>query len=267
MFDRRSFLLKSGTAAALASAAALTDSSPLNAQEQGASAPPYFEIVTFRYHFVQGERLVSWMEKRATPLLQKHKFGVVGFFMVEVGPHVPALIEILTYPSLAEREVVRARLVSDSDWGAAVTELEKDGPPYYRRDSALLRATSFSPLLKASAAGDPAHKIYELRFYEASTQRQLNFMHDRFYPGEIEVFHQCGIDPILYGDIVIGPNMPCMVYLIPFESEAHREKAWAAFRAHPDWQKIAGEWMQKAGELARNISSTILVPTAFSALR
>lgn len=266
MDDRRSFLLQSGPAA-LASAAALTSPSALDAQAPGAPAPPYFEIVTFRYHFVQGARLTSWVEKRALPLVQKHNFGVVGFFAVEVGPHVPALVEILTYPSLAEREAMRERLVSDPEWPAAVTELEKDGPPYYRRDSVLLRATSFSPPLKASAPGGPAHRIYELRFYEASTQRQLSLMHERFYPGEIDVFHKCGIDPILYGDTVIGPNMPNMAYLIPFESEAHREKAWAAFRAHPEWKKLADEFMQKAGELARNISSTILVPTGFSMLR
>jgi hypothetical protein len=209
----------------------------------------------------------EWLGKRVLPLLQKHQAGPVGFFSVEIGPHVPAAVEILSYPSLAEMEALWNRIYGDPDWPALLSDLEKPGPGFFRADAVLLRATSFSPPLKATGSGEPAHKIYELRFYEASTHRQLDLMHDRFAQGEIEVFRKCGIHPILYGDTVLGPNIPNMGYLIPFESEAHREKAWAAFRAHPDWKKLADEFMQKAGELARNISSTILVPASFSMLR
>jgi hypothetical protein len=134
-------------------------------------------------------------------------------------------------------------------------------------DSVLLHALPFSPALKASAAGDPAHKIFELRTYESSTFRQIDMMHQRFHPQEIEVFAQCGIKPIFYADTFVGPNQPNMIYMVPFESEAQREQAWAAFRAHPGWKAIADEWMKKSGELARNIYNSILAPTSYSMIR
>jgi hypothetical protein len=266
MIDRRSFLLKNTPAAALASAAALAGHSSQAAETQ--KAAPYVEILTFRLHVgEQTDRLMSWLEKHAVPMLQKHRIGPAGFFTVDVGPHVPAVVEILSYPSLSEMEAAWGKAHADKDWASAVADLESSGPPFFRLDTVLLRATNFSPPLKPTPANEPAHKVYELRFYEASTQRQLEFMHGRFAGGEIDVFHKTGIHPIMYADTVFGPNIPNMAYLIPFESEAHREKAWQAFRASPEWAKIAEEWMARSGELARNISNAILVPTGFSALR
>jgi hypothetical protein len=266
MIDRRSFLLKNTPAAALASAAALAGHSSQAAE--GQATAPYVEILTFRLHFgEQNNRLLTWLEKHAVPMLQKHGEGPVGFFTVGVGPHIPAVVEIVSFPSLAEMEATWARVRADKDWATAIAELESAGPPFFRLDTVLLRATDFSPPLKPTPATEPAHKIYELRFYEASTRRQLEFMHGRFAGGEIDVFHKTGIFPVMYADTVFGPNIPNMAYLIPFESEAHREKAWQAFGASPGWKKIADEWMARSGELARNISSTVLVPTSFSALR
>jgi hypothetical protein len=268
MFDRRSFLLKNGPAAAMASAAALANSSPGAAEEKSAASASYIEMATFRLHFgAQSDRLLGWLEKRAVPILRKHLPGPMGIFTVEVGPHVPAVVFISSYPSLSAFESVDAKLFTDPEMSAAVSELEAEGPPFFRQDFSLLRVLPFSPLLKATAPEEPAHKIYELRVYEASTYRQLDFMHQRFHPAEIDVFKSCGILPNFYADTFIGPNLPNMVYMVPFESEAHREKAWAAFRAHPDWKKIAEEWMRKSGELARNISSSILVPTSYSMIR
>jgi hypothetical protein len=266
MIGRRSFLLKGTSAAAFASAAALAGRAP--AAEGEASPAPFIEILTYRLHMgEQNSRLLSWLEKQAVPMLQKHRIGPAGFFTVSIGPHIPAVVEILSYPSLAEMEAAWGRVLADKEWGAALAELESAGPPFFRVDTVLLRATDFCPPLKATPPEEAGHKIYELRFYEASTHRQLEFMHGRFAAGEIDVFHKVGINPILYGDTVFGPNIPNMGYLIPFESLAQREKAWEAFGASPEWAQIAKEWMARSGELARNISNTFLVPTAFSALR
>jgi len=268
MFDRRSFLLKNAPAAAMASAAALAGASAVTADEKAAAKTPYIEIVTLRAHFgEQSTRMLAWLEKRAMPILKGHIEGPIGVFSVEVGPHIPSVVVISGYANLAAYEAAGDRLFADPEWLASIGEVEASGPSFYRQDFTLLHALPFSPALKASAAGDPAHKVFELRTYEASTYRQLDMMHQRFHPQEIEVFAKCGIHPIFYSDTYVGPNQPNMVYMIPFESEAHREKAWAAFRAHPDWEKIAAEWMKKSGELARNISSSLLAPTGFSMIR
>ncbi len=268
MANRRSFLLRDVPAAALASAVDLSaQSSPAPGRAEAASGP-LFEFVTVRLQFgAQISRLLGWIEKRALPLFQKHQVRGVGFFTVEVGPDVPAVFAIRAYLNLAEFQVVWGRVTADSDWAAAVSELETGEPAFYREDSMLLAATSFSPPLKPAAPGDQAHKIFELRIYESPTYRQLGYLHDRFAGGEIDLFHKSGIHPLLYADTIVGPNRPNMAYLIPFESEAHREKAWAAFRDNPDWNRLRDESIRRGGEIVRNITNMILTPTSFSMLR
>ena len=229
---------------------------------------PYFEFVFLRLQSGgQVARMQNWLEKRALPLFQKHGFGPMGFFNMEVSAYSPAVLGVFSYPSLAEMETVWEKMDADPGYEAAVAEVEKDDTAFYREDAMLLRATSFSPPFTATPAGDPPHKLFELRIYESPTHRQLGYLHDRFAGGEIDIFHKSGIHPILYADTIFGPNRPNMAYLIPFESETHREKAWAAFRSNPDWTKIRDESVQHGGEIVRNITNMLLTPTKFSMIR
>jgi NIPSNAP len=270
MMDRRSFIVNNITAAALGSAALPTTSSALGAQSSGAKslAGGYYYLMTMRLQFGdEMGRVLGWFEKRAFPLFEKHKFGPVGMFTVSVGPAIPSVVGIFNHPSMAGMEAAWTRLEADPDWPAARAELDAGSPAFYREDGVLLRATPFSPPLEATARGDPAHKIYELRIYESPTTRQLGYLHDRFAGGEIDVFHKSGIHPVLYGDTAIGPNMPNLTYLIPFADEGSRENAWKAFGSNPDWQRIRDESVKKGGEIVRNITNMFLSPTSFSMLR
>jgi len=215
----------------------------------------------------QVSRMLSWLEKRALPLFQKHQFGPMGFFTVDVGPNIPSVLFLLSFPGMAEMETLWGNMDADPDYAAAIAELEKDEPAFYREDAMLLRATPFSPPLAATPAGEPAHKLFELRIYESPTHRQLGYLHDRFAGGEIDLFHKSGIHPILYADTLFGPNQPNMAYLIPFESEAHREKAWGEFRSNPDWARIRDESVQHGGEIVRNITKMFFSPASFSMIR
>jgi hypothetical protein len=267
MVSRRSFLLKDAPGAALASAAVLGSASVGRGAE--ASGSPYLvEFVTFRLHMgAQVAAALAWLEKRALPLWQKHRFGPVGVFTVDIGTDIPAVVFIRIYASLADREGVWKSLAADPDWAAAVTDLERDGPAFHREDSMLLVATPFSPPVKPAAPADPTRKVFELRIYESPTWKQLGYLHDRFAGGEIDLFHKSGIHPILYADTLIGPNQPNMAYLIPFESQAQREKAWAAFRDNPDWVKLRDESIRNGGEIVCNITNMILSPASFSMIR
>ena len=229
---------------------------------------PYFEFVTFRLQLgAQVKNLLGWIENRALPMFQKHSFGPMGFFTVEIGPAFPALLAIRTSPSLAEWEATRSKLEADPEWAAALEDLEAADPAYYRLDNELFLATPFSPPLEAGRPGDRAHKVLELRIYETPTRKQLGYLHDRFVGGEIELFHRAGIHPVFYADSVVGPNRPKMAYLIPYESEAHREEAVAAFRTNPEWQRLRAESIRRGGEIVRTITNLLIVPTSFSGIR
>jgi len=264
MINRRDFLFKDVPGAALGTA--LAGSSFAASTGEGPMHAGYYEFAFIRLqNGGQVSRMQNWLEKRVLPLFQKHQFGPVGCFSVDVGPNLPSVMVLLSFPSLAQMETLWGKLDADPDYSAAVAELERDEPAFYREDSMLLRATPFSPPLTAAPGG--GHKLFELRIYECPTHRQLDYLHDRFAGGEIDIFHKSGIHPVLYADTVFGPNRPNMAYLIPFESEAQREQAWAAFRANPDWVKIREESVRHGGEIVRNITNMFLTPASFSMIR
>jgi hypothetical protein len=267
MLNRRNFLFRDVPAATLGLAAWRSSSAAIPTGDK--TVPfSYYELGFIRLqNGSQVSRMLSWLEKRALPLFQKHQFGPLGFFTVDVGPNLPSVLSLLHFRSMAEMETLWGNLGADPDYTAATAELEKDEPGFYREDALLLTATSFSPPLAPTPAGDPGHKLFELRIYESPTYRQLGYLHDRFAGGEIDIFHKSGIHPILYADTVFGPNQPNMAYLTPFESEAHREKAWAAFRTNPDWVRIRDESVRHGGEIVRNITNMFLSPTSFSMIR
>ncbi len=267
MHNRRDFLMKNAPGAAMASAAMLSPG-PGGAASEGPINSYLVECVTFRVHFgPQMANALGWIEKRAMPLWQKHKFGPVGVFTVDVGPHIPAIFFMRVYASLADRQAVWKELSADADWAAAIADLEKDGPAFHREDSMLLASTPFSPPINPASAGDPIHRLFELRIYEAPTWKQLGYLHDRFAGGEIALFHKSGIHPVFYADTLIGPNQPHMVYMSPFENVAARETAWAKFRDDPEWIKLRDESIRKGGEIVRNIANLMLAPASFSMIR
>lgn len=265
--NRRTFLVRD-TPATLMGVAAASRWSFASPAADKSIASPYFEF--FWIHMQNGSqtsRMAKWLESSLLPICQKNGFGPMGVFAVTVGPNLPSTLIIFAYPSLAEMEAQWGKLNSDPDYSTAVAAIENDEPAFHRTESMLLRATSFCPPLTAIPAGDPPHKIYEMRVYESPTNRQLGFLHDRFAGGEIDIFHKSGIYPVLYADSVFGPNQPNMTYLIPFESESHREKAWGAFNADPDWARIRADSIRRGGEIVRNITNMFLAPTSFSMLK
>ena len=259
--NRRSFISAGG--------AGLLASNALDSHASAAetAARPYYEFRIYRMQMgPQTGRMNSWAENHLMPLLKKHGFGPVGFFNESIGPTIPALYRLLYYSSLAEGEKLWASVMRDPDWGKAAEELEAgDTPPFYRADGWLLQATDFSPAFKAVSG--KGGRIYELRIYESPTGKQLRALHERFAGPEILIFHRSGIHPILYANTVIGPDMPNLVYLTPYDSLAQLEQAWRAFGSDPDWAKARNESIRRSGEIVRNITKLHLSPTSFSMIR
>lgn len=213
----------------------------------------------------QGSRFGEWARK-VIPILNKNGAKPVGVFQVAIGPDTPAQVMLLHHDSLKTAEEFWNKVSEDAGWKAAVQAWE-DSPdqPYFKVDSVLLKATSYSPPLEATSDNEP--RYFELRVYHSPSAKQLVALHERFGGPEIKIFHRVGIVPILYGETVIGENMPNLTYLTPFKSLAEREAAWARFGADPDWAKVRDESVKRSGQIVRNINFWILRATSYSQIK
>ena len=54
--------------------------------------------------------------------------------------------------------------------------------------------------------------------------------------------------------------------MLVWDSMAEREKRWGAFLADPEWAAVVAK-TAKEGQLVENVSSQLLTPVAFSAVK
>ena len=214
----------------------------------------------------QMPRLHEYLSKGAIPSLRKAHGGPVIALEALVAAHMPQVCVLTGFSSLDEMWKVHGNVTTDESWLAKYRAWEDEPePPYENRSGTLLQATPYSPEIEPAATeARKTPRIFELRVYHSPTGRQLQALHERFAGPEIKIFHRCGIHPVLYSSTVFGQAMPNLTYLIPFESLAEREKAWAAFGADPEWQKVRAESIAKSGQISSVIQMSLYRATPYS---
>jgi hypothetical protein len=185
-----------------------------------------------------------------------------------VAPQVPQVVMILGFRSIAEFWSVRAKLNEDKELEKAF-EAWQSGPepPFEQQTNALLEATGYSPEVVPLDPPPTTPRIFELRVYRSPSYQHLKAVHERFAGPEIKIFHKVGVNPILYTSTVIGPNMPNLTYLIPFENLAAREKAWNAFAADPEWVKARKESIDQHGQVVSSNQISLYRASPYSPIR
>lgn len=106
--------------------------------------------------------------------------------------------------------------------------------------------------------------IYELRCYEVVPGR-MPAMHARFQTHTVGFFAKHGIRVIGFWDAVVGTSN-VLNYLLAFDDLAHRERAWAAFMADPDWQRVRQE-SERDGPIVARVRNELWRPTPYSPLQ
>ena len=214
----------------------------------------------------QPERLHKFMQNGLRPELQGVTKIPSIFLDALVAPHMPQVMTIFGFESMEQWQAFEANAAASSRYRASLAEWERgDDPPYEEYSEKLLAPTAFCPSLEAS--GSQAARTFELRIYHSPTRRQLAALNDRFAGPEVQIFHRCGIFPILYTNGLSGESLPNLTYLIPFESLAAREKAWAAFGADPEWVKVRAESIEKSGQISAVMHISLWKAAAYSPVR
>lgn len=205
----------------------------------------------------QGERLNDFMSSGFLPAARKAHPGPMMFLEAIVAAHMPQFVTIMGFGSAAEALSLYTRLHQQEGYSQAVAAWES-GPnePYESTSLTLLEAAGYSPEIQAAGPGK-APRVFELRTYHAPAWRQLAALDERFAGPEIRIFHRSGIHPLFYASTVFGSDLPNLVYLIPFEDLAAREKAWSVFAVDPEWIKVRNESAARHGQIVTVVQSAL----------
>ena len=106
--------------------------------------------------------------------------------------------------------------------------------------------------------------IYEYRAYYPMPGK-MPALHERFSTVTMALFKRHGMQVVGFWETEIGESNE-LVYILAFEDLAHREQAWQAFFADPEWQE-AKRVSEAQGPLVERIVNKIWKPTRYSPIK
>lgn len=107
--------------------------------------------------------------------------------------------------------------------------------------------------------------LYELRIYDCCPGR-LPALLKRFETATLKIWERHGIRQAGFWTTEIGESNLRLTYLVAWASLAEREQKWTAFQKDPEWISARAA-SEKDGPILVRVSSQILTPTAFSAVK
>jgi len=210
----------------------------------------------------------EFFRQAAIPALNRAGISPVGVFNVMLGPENPTMHVLLSCKSLEGLTKAWQQVEADADYqkaGADFLNAPASDPPYVRMESSFMVAFEGMPKLQipAGAAGNKP-RIFELRTYESASEKAGRKKIEMFNQGEIAIFRRTGLEPVFFGQTLIGSKLPNLTYMLVFESLEQRTANWARFGADPEWQKLSKMPGYTNAEAVSNISNVLLGPTAYS---
>jgi hypothetical protein len=230
--ERREFIQKSVLATSAISAAAI---SPAFAQQQKNK-----EIYEWRAYEMNRNQSAfdNFMSKALIPALNRLGVKKVGAFS-EMSKSEPAKLYLLIpYTSFNDYVKINEALKSDKAFieaSAEYTKIPVEQPVYSRYHSSLMTAFDGLPEMIAPASGP---RIFELRTYEGYSEDAVRRKTKMFNDEEFVIFNRVKINPVFFGELISGPNLPALSYMVTFKNMEERDQNWKAFFSDPDWLRI-----------------------------
>lgn len=220
-------------------------------------------------HDQQRQRTTDFLKNTVMPALKRSGVGPLGYFTPVIGPEMPYILMVSSYPSLAAMETAQTKITGDKEYSAGLEAYaQAPGLTYVRMEVSLLRAFGGMPQIELPPTDEKrAPRVFELRTYESNSTVSLRKKIGMFENGEIAIFRQHGLLPVFFGQTIVGPRMPNLTYMVAFDDLAAREKNWRAFATSAEWKKLSSTPGLSDAEVVSNISNTLLSPLPFSEIR
>jgi hypothetical protein len=214
------------------------------------------------------QRTSEFLSTGLMPALQRAGAGPMGFFNALIAEQSPFALLVVSYPSLAAFGDVSDKLAADKEFQKSADQYSSMSElSYMRMENSLLRAFDGWPAITAPKPPQQGTHVFELRTYESNNVKASKRKIKMFNDAEAGVFKRLGMQPVFFGETIVGRNMPNLTYMVTFDNLAEREKLWGDFGKDPEWQKLRAEPELADALIVSNISNAILRPLPFSPIR
>jgi hypothetical protein len=254
--ERRTFIQKSALATGvLASSFTTTEAQP---------APSSKEVYELRVYEMRWGKdpLDKHLSTALIPALNRMGIKNVGVFTETAKSEPIKLYVLIPYASFEDFGKISLGLGNDKEFKQASDEYNKitqDKAVFSRYESSLMIA--FDGLPKMIIPKNDK-RIFELRLYEGYSEDAVRRKIKMFNESEFEIFARVKLNPVFFGEVVSGKNLPSLAYMITFTDMLERDENWKAFGADPEWQRISK--LPEYENTVSRIYKTFLEPTPYS---
>ena len=255
---RRSFI--QALLAALCSAAGVA-----SARAAESKGTPLYELRTYSLKAAKQPILETYLRTAFLPALKRLTIGPVGVFVEKGEQEAVKIYVLIVFASADQVASLSTRLAADEEYLKAAKDylaVPANEPVYTRIESSLMIPIEGMPRLEKPDASKP--RLLNLRIYESHNERAARKKIEMFNKGELAIFRRVGLEPVFFGETVVGAAMPNLTYMLVFPDEPGRKAAWSRFGDDAEWKKLKAipEYADK--EIVSHITNKILTPTAFS---
>ena len=234
--NRRQFIALSGSA----SLAAMT-STPTSAQ--AAEEPSGREFYELRQVSVENEaqkkQVDNFLKEAVVPGLNRIGMKPVGVFYPAEG--ISPIYVLLRHKSMESFLTMSQKLASDPEFlskGADFLGAPASSPAFKRVESSLLLSFKGMPHMETPVTSPG--RVFQLRTYESPSMKaglkKIEMFNDA---GEMKLFREVGLNPVFFGQTLVGAKMPCLTYMLVFKDKEEQKAAWGRFGSHPEWKKLS----------------------------
>lgn len=132
---------------------------------------------------------------------------------------------------------VNQRLHADPEYaskGKAFLTAPNESKAFERIESSLLLAFVRMPAVETPVRA--TGRVFQLRIYKSPSVltgwKKIEMFNDA---GEIKIFREVGLNPVFFGEAIVGSEIPNLTYMLVFESKAEQDASWRKFGQHPEW--------------------------------
>ena len=257
--NRRQFITLSGAA----SLAAISPAPSVAADS--ASGRDYYQLLQFAVDNQDQRKAVDgFLKNAAVPALNRLGLKPVGVFYPAEG--ISPVYALIRHKSLASVLNMNEGLATDSDFlyqAADFLDAPASAPGFKRLESSMMVAFAGMPQIETPVRSPG--RVFQLRIYESPTfktgLKKIEMFNDA---GEIKLFRECGLNPVFFGQTMIGAKMPNLTYMLAFNNMDEQKAAWKKFVSHPDWKRLSAmpEYADKA--ILSGITNLQLVAADYS---
>ncbi|MGC8829855.1 MAG: NIPSNAP family protein [Verrucomicrobiia bacterium] len=264
---RREFLKTTTLVAASAGAMSMLNESVANAQQE--TNREFYELRRYQLRRGPMQKLFDdYLRDAAIPAMNRAGVKPIGVFNVMLGPDSPCIYALIPYKNVNEFVNIHLHLYEDKEYqkaGADFINAPPTSPAYIRFESSFMIAFEGMPKLEVPAAvAEKKSRIYELRIYESHSMKAHLKKVEMFNTGEISLFRRTGLQPVFFGQTLIGNKMPNLTYMLVFENMQARDKNWGVFASDPEWKKMSSTPGYTDPEIVTNITNIFLRPAPYS---